>query len=434
MKRLRQAWDDLGRDSLTYLLGEGASKGFVYLLLVLLARYLGAADFGSVNLFIALTGPLALVTGLGLPDALGRFYFGDEPFDRVVTSALALLGTGAVAVSLLLLALRGSTESLLEIPLLLTPLVVLCAPAIAVRSAWLAVLRAEGRSGAFATARLAEPIVSLALVLGLVALSGTLQLREVLLAYLGGILAVALVGLVRLLRRAGDRVSRRLSRELLAFSLPLVFHALAMTGLASFDQIILNQILGLEATGVYAFAYRIGMAMFLVSFGVAAAWGPFVLRRLAGTERELSRLLRLLCAVEVVVGIVLMALLPSFARFMGGTAYGESVALIPIVVCGYVWMALYALATPFLAFNNRTLALARYSATALAANIALNYLLIPHFGPLAAALTTLASYALLFALAWNRVARDFPGLPVAELTTAGLLTVPPALGMWWLLS
>ena len=433
---LRQAWEALGRDSLIYLLGEGLGKGLIYLLLFLLAGFIGVAEFGAVNLFIALVGPLSLVIGLGLPDALGRFYFRDEPFARVVTSALAMLGLGAVVVALLLLALRGPLERGLEVPPLLTSLAVVGAPAVAARAAWLAVLRAQGKSRTFAAARLAEPALSLALIAGLVALSGGLGLRDVLLAYVGGIVAVVLVGLSRLVRLARGRPSRRIAGALLAFSLPLVFHSLAGSGLASFDQIILNQILGLRDTGVYAFAYRIAMAMFLVSFGVSAAWGPFVLRRLAGSPelRDLASMLRLLGAAIAAIGVGLMVALPPLAAWFGGSEYGASVALIPIVVCGYVWMALYALATPFLVANHRTVALARYSATALGANIALNYLLIPRFGPLAAALTTLVSYALLYALTWRRAARDFPGLPLAGLTAAGLLTVPPALGVWWLLS
>ncbi len=397
---------------------------------------IGVADFGAVNLFIALTGPLALIMGLGLPEGIGRFYFRDQPFERVLASALTLIGAGAAVTAIALLTLREPIEQALGLPPLLISLAVVCAPAIVVRTAWLTVLRAERRSRAFAAARLAEPIVSLAIVLGLLALAGSLQLPGVLAAYLGGILLVALVGLARLASRARGGPSRPISRQLLAYSLPLVLHGLAGAGLASFDQIILNQILGLEPTGLYAYAYRISMVMYLVAFGIGSAWSPVVLGKLqdGGARGELRSLTGVLAAVIAAAGVALMVLLPPLARTIGGPEYRAAEALIPIVVCGYVWMALYVLATPFLVHLHRTVTLASYSATALAMNVGLNYLLIPRLGPLGAALTTLASYLLLFVLVWRRTARAFPELPVGRLVAAGLLSLPPALLVWWLLS
>ena len=47
-----------------------------------------------------------------------------------------------------------------------------------------------------------------------------------------------------------------------------------MTGLATYDQIILNQLAGPAATGGYAFAYRFGMSMVILFTAFSSAWIP----------------------------------------------------------------------------------------------------------------------------------------------------------------
>ena len=98
---------------------------------------------------------------------------------------------------------------------------------------------------------------------------------------------------------------------MLVFSLPLVLHSLAMTGLGLFDQLVLQQILDAEVTGTYAFAYRFGMAMSLVVMGFGAAWAPLVLQRLqAGKGTTLVPLARTGFRLLLVSCIVLAWVVP----------------------------------------------------------------------------------------------------------------------------
>jgi O-antigen/teichoic acid export membrane protein len=217
----------------------------------------------------------------------------------------------------------------------------------------------------------------------------------------------------------------------LAYAVPLVPHALAMTGLASFDQVVISQLLGLEQTGLYALAYRFGMAMFLIAFGVASAWNPLVYKELGKSERgiDLGSTAKSAFRVASLVAALLCFALPGLAVVVGGPAYASSARLIPIVVYGYLWMMLYSLAVPFLTFDNRTGTLAKSSAAAFVANAVLNYLLIPQYGVAAAALTTVVSYALLFLLVWRRLDRSL-GVPFGRLLREALAFAPVCWLAW----
>ena len=428
---LLASWRSVGRDSLIYLVGEGGGKGVTYLLLILVARFAPVEEFGAINLFIAVTGLLAVVVGLGLPDALLRFFFRELDFRRVLGTSLALILIGGGVVGLALAGFRDPISRLLHLSPSLAVLAVVGVGAMVLRSCWLTVLRAQQRSLSFALARWAEPLL-MAIGIGLLlALEGSLGHLPVLRIYVAAILALAVVGLTDLWRSCGLRFGFGPARELLAFAVPLVPHALAMTGLASFDQVVISQLLGLEQTGLYALAYRFGMAMFLIAFGVASAWNPLVYRELGQSERGvgLGATAKRAFRVAILVAVLLCFALPGLAVVVGGPAFAPSARLIPIVVYGYLWMMLYSLAVPFLTFDNRTGTLARSSAAAFAVNAALNYLLIPQYGVTAAALTTVASYVLLFLLVWRRLDRS-GGVPFGRLLQEALAFAPVCWLAW----
>ncbi len=433
---LLASWESLGRDSLIYMVGEGGGKGFTYLLFILLARFVPLEEFGAINLFIATAGILAVVVGLGLPDTLLRFFFRELPFREVLGASLALILGFGVVVGVGLTALRDPLSRALPLAPSLTLLAVVCAGAVALRACWLAVLRAQRRSTSFAVARWAEPLLMAAAIGPIVILQGDIGHRLVLKVYVAAILAVGLYGLADLGRSCGLRPSLRPVRELLAYAAPLVPHALAMTGLASFDQVVISQVRGLEETGLYALAYRFGMAMFLFAFGVASAWSLWVFRELGKAEEsaDLGSVGKAAFRVATVAAALLSFVLPGLVVAVGGRDYAASAALVPLVVYGYLWMMLYSLAVPLLIFENRTGTLAKASATAFVVNAALNYLLVPRYGFAAAAVTTVVSYALLFLLVWRHLDRSRVGVPFGRLFGEALAFAPICLLAWMLFS
>jgi O-antigen/teichoic acid export membrane protein len=385
-----------------YVLGEAGGRALAYVALIACAALLPVEDFGALSLYLTLVALLALPSGLGLPVALVRFHVREARFDAVLGTALAFGLCGALTLGALVLVARDLLAEFVGIPVALVALAALGAPAQALRIAWLASLRARHRSGAHAASQLCEPLLLLAGLGAIALLARSIGAFGVALAVTLSTLAVGVAALASWSRDPGLATDRRLGAPLLRFSLPLVAHGFGMAALGGFDQIVVRQILGPEATGVYAFAYRLGMVMQALCVALSALWTPRALELLAaGAARErLDALAQRGANALLGAGLALMAALPIAARLVGGERYADAAALVPLVVYAYLWFLLYLIAMVYLLHAERTARIALGTAVAALVSIALDYLLVPRLGLPGAAVASIAGYALLFATTW----------------------------------
>jgi O-antigen/teichoic acid export membrane protein len=426
---LRAFWNAAGRDTATYFVAEGFAKGGIYILFVWLATMLSVEGFGLLNVYVSLLTMVGAVIGLGLSEGLVRFHFDAADFRGVVGGAIALPVVFAIAVVALLYPIRSASAGFLNVPeqLLITALVV--APLLALRQSWLGILRARGEAGRYLLLRFVEPLLFLAAVAFLLATAATITYSGTVTAYSLAVAGTCLIGLVAVGMSTGMRWHTHTVRRLVAFSVPLVPHALAMAGLTAFDQLILQQLLGPEVTGTYAYAYRFAMVMALVVFALGAAWGPFVLRRLQAGQREsITPLARTTFHILILLAVILAWTVPFAAGIVGGDQYTAALSLIPLVVFAYLCMGTYSLAAVFLYSRDRSTTLAAASMTAFALNVLLNYLAIPRWGAAGAAVTTIISYVVLSTIVWSALGSDRHTLPWQHYALPTAAAAPLVLG------
>lgn len=425
LPKLRMFWDTVGRPGSVYFTAEALGKGGTYLLFIWLATQMTVDAFGFLNVFISLLTLLGVVVGFGLPDGVVRFHFRDGGFVPAVTAAMTFPWAGAAILVLMLMPWRGIFGDFLNVPGWLPILAAGGAALVAIRQSWLGLLRARRETGGYLMVRLLEPVLFLAFLVLLIILDFELDHRTTIAAYVAGLGLIAMLGVGRAFRRFGFEWDPPTLQPLARFSLPLVAHSFAMTGLALFDQVVLQQLAGAEGTGIYAFAYRFGMAMSLVALAFTAVWGPLALERLRdGKADQLVPLARLAFRALLGSAILFAWTLPWLAGFLGGARYAEATSLIPLVVYAYLWLGLYTLAAVYLVFRNRSASLALASASTFLLNAALNYLTIPVWGPLAAAVTTAVCYLLLALLVWGAIGRDRDALPWGSFAFQAVLASP----------
>ena len=61
----------------------------------------------------------------------------------------------------------------------------------------------------------------------------------------------------------------------LAISIPAIVHLLSGVILQSVDTVMINSMIGSSAAGIYTFAYKIGMIMYIVWLACNKAWVPW---------------------------------------------------------------------------------------------------------------------------------------------------------------
>jgi O-antigen/teichoic acid export membrane protein len=389
----------LPREALTYVAGEAGSRLLTFGTVVVLANAVAPSEFGLVALYFGIANLAGIAIGLGLPNAIVRFFFEPIPFAAVLGTVLSLVAIATVAGVVIVLLAGGPLAGFLAIPV---PLLLICVgsgAAIALRTTWSASLRVRRQSLSYAVILLVEPLVGLVIV-GIRGLTGSIDALAIASSFALATWVLAGIGLVAMWRDPGLSWGRSLARDLATFSGPLIFHAFAMYALGTYDQVIINQTLGSSEAGRYAYAYRWGMAMVALTAAFGAIWGPRF-QELVRTESGRARLDALATrSVAALVGasVVLMIVIPFAARIVTPVAFRSTLWLTPYVTYAYLWYALYTSVIGYAVAHRRTIRIAVGSLTVVALNAGLNYALVPRFGIAVAAFTTVVAFIALFAI------------------------------------
>ncbi len=399
------------REIALYLGGEIGSRLLTFAALIALANLVAPREFGLAALYFGLSNLAAIVLSLGLPSTVVRFYFENIPFSSVLGSISLLMAASAAVGLAVVVVAAAPIAAFLGIPESLLMACLAGGTAIAFRSSWTASLRARRRSVAYATTLLVEPLLGIVIVFLWLLAAGHVDHLTIAWSFAAAAAATAITGIVLWVRDPGLRWEPATARHLLVFSFPLIFHAFAMYALGTFDQVVINQTLGAQATGQYAYAYRWGMAMTALTAAFASLWNPRfqeLVRSDAGRARLDGMATRGLGALAA-AAVVLMLVLPIAARPFTPPAFLPALSLVPIVTYAYVWFALYTAVIGYAIYAKRTSRIAGASITIVAITIAANYLLVPRLGIGIAAVTSVLAFAGLFASQWwlvRDIARD----------------------------
>jgi O-antigen/teichoic acid export membrane protein len=379
-------------------------RGLNFLLILVYARYLQPQDYGMIYIAEIVAAFLAIFGGLSLDSAIERMYFqhhhNDEELRSYIGSVIRF-GLLWIGIFLFLALIVGGTISPHRKILAGTPFYPYIALAIAtattsqVMQYRLAVFQAASRPRSYA----ALSIISATLT-ATCCFYGVVLRRDGALAMLEGKFVAAVVTFLIVAWSMRTYLTApfrwRFVRESLSFSLPLVPHLVMASGLVVADRFILARYRDLSEVGIYSLAYTFGMVMYLVTQSLSQAWFP-IFFAMAGDEEEIRRQLARICsglavflAILACLGILLA---PAFVNLFLDSRYAATAQIIPLVVMGYLFHALFSLFDLAILQAKRTSSVFVISLVAFAVNIALNLAWVPHWGMQGAAWATTLAYA-----------------------------------------
>lgn len=395
----------LGANSAIYAATNLLQKGTAFLLMPLYTLYLDPSAYGVLAIVTAVNGLLGIAFTLGLTGAVTRFYieYQDDP------QRLAEFWGTVLAFVMLLSAVVGGALFLVG-DVLLRPIIgaVPFWPYVALGVAatffqpffttFLAVLQTRNQAAHYALVSLAHFALTTLLTIALVVLLGW----GVVGALSATLAAAAVFFVVSLwLLRADLKLCLRWGhlRRGLSYSLPQVPHSLASQTSAITDRIILNGQLGTAAAGLYSVGAMVALIVEVAAQSVNRAYVPLSMAALkSGQPHDLEQL-RALGALVVAGFCLLGAAIGSFGReivwLLAAPAFAGAAPVIPVLVFAGVASAVYYLLVNVLFFDFaaiRLLPLGTISAAVL--NVALALLLVPRFGLLGAASSTLLAQTL----------------------------------------
>ena len=197
----------------------------------------------------------------------------------------------------------------------------------------------------------------------------------------------------------GRRIHFGYWKYALVICLPYIPHLLSMTVLNSTDRIMITKMCGATDTALYSLAYTCGTMMTILLNSINMAFSSWLADRLHENDtKSVRNFSKYYISVFVCISFGAMMIAPEILYILGGNEYLPAVYVMPPVAMGCICQFLYTMMVNVEQIKRKTVGMALASVAAAVLNYVLNLLLIPRFGYIAAAYTTLAGFLLLLVL------------------------------------
>ncbi|MDB4890605.1 MAG: hypothetical protein JWL61_2460 [Gemmatimonadetes bacterium] len=395
------------KDLATYAPAQFLPAVTAFVTTPILTRLLTPAEYGYWATALGVSALLVALAASGMASAVIRFYSGYETkatvdifFSSVGMSTGAVVG-GLAALGFLALALFRRVLPAWLVHLL--PLIILIFVAQSIFTVFMAVIRAQRRSGLYTSFQLATNYGGLGLgLLSLVALGfgvaglllGTLLALTLALPFLV-FLATRNVGIHPRQFRLPDAI------HLWQYAWPLALGSLAMWALRVSDLFVIGLLRPAREVGLYSVSYNISaksiellVSLFLLSVSplVYRTWETEGREATESTLIMVTRLYLLVC-LPAAVGLTVLAF--PFVALLTAPAYYEGSRIVGFVVfSSFIW-GLANIAMMGLTIKRQARRLGANQLAAATVHIGLQFVLVPHVGYTASAISTVVGYTAL---------------------------------------
>lgn len=364
-----------------------------------LARYLGPEQYGIyayVHALIALVLPLAQFGLNGI--IVKELKLAPEQEPEILGSAIALRVLGALAAAAVMLVIASFSS-------ITTP-------------HFLVIVGLVGAAGAVGALRITEGhflakeapkayvlgAISVSVCLGVLKIGFILQEGDLTVFLLLTAVETVLAGLMALYvyaRRAHSLSSWRLKLSLVTIyvrrAFPLILSGLTAVVYLKIDVLFLSEMVSVSAAGTYAVASRISEVWYFLPTIIATAVFPRLIELRRDDPGKYRKKLQLVFDFLTVSALLTACLIAWTASSMVQLLFGEVYADAAIILAIHVWAGVFVfqralLSKWLLAEDLYALSFLTHAGGAVI-NVVLNLLLIPHFGGVGAAVSTVISYA-----------------------------------------
>jgi O-antigen/teichoic acid export membrane protein len=405
----------LFRDSILYTLSTVLTRGLNLLLLPLYTRYLSPDEFGLVDYFVALGAVISVILTLEIGQGLARYI--PENMDNIVQKksyASTNLWFISIVYSLIFLLVFIYSDFLalalfknIKFAHLLIAMT-LSISISAIISVLNSQLRWELRANASAALSVFLAISTVGFALLFVVIMG-LGVQGVIYSQIfGGVLT--LIPAVYITRSSfGFDFDMQAFRRMLSFSIPLVPSSLAVISLNYFDRIVLKELMTLSDLGVYVFAQKISLIVSLAMIGFRSALTPLIYAnyKKTSTPKEIAIIFQYFCLTSLCLIVFISFYAPEIVALMGATEYAAASEFVPYLAFSVLLSSMYIFA-PGLDIAKKTSIISIISISTGLINIILINVLVSNFGVKGAAISSIVSFSIFFAVYMQQSQRLYP--------------------------
>lgn len=371
-----------------------------FLLLPILTRYLSPFDYGVVETFMAVIACLTGVVLVGGNTLMSKeYYVLEAPARQEFTGnilGMIFVSSAALLILYIFSSVWGNFWShILKISNALIILAIIVSCGNAIISMISNTFQLEKKAVSFAifmnSRTLFEICLSLFLIIGIgLTWDGRIS---------GIATSVIIFGVVALCLFKSRNVSvclpTKYGKVLLISGAPLILSHLGGWVYGMVDRIMINNLVGVDATGLYSVGYRFGMVVMMVETAFSLAWLPFFYENIAQKKHENN-----LKIVKATYAYISLLMLFSFSfgylgkhllYFMVDERFFGAAQFIFIISIAYCFDGIWKTFLGYLIFTGR---MKTYSAITIGValiQVMLNYIMIKTFGLIGAAWATCIS-------------------------------------------
>jgi len=202
------------------------------------------------------------------------------------------------------------------------------------------------------------------------------------------------------------KFNKDLIKELLQFSIPYIPAGIAANIVQIIDRPILKYLTDDKTVGIYTANYKLGIFMMLIVSMFEFAWRPFFLNNAKDPDAKklFSKILTVFIAFASVVFLFLTVFIDNivkmdlpFGSHLIGEAYWSGLEIVPVILFGYLFYGMYVNFMAGIYIEKKTKYLPLITGLGAVVNVISNFILIPKFSYMGAAISTLVSYFVMMA-------------------------------------
>lgn len=202
---------------------------------------------------------------------------------------------------------------------------------------------------------------------------------------------------IKIIRNGWSKKINKYWKYALKISLPMIPHALAMVVLTQLDRIMIINICGSSAAGLYSFGLTYASLALIFSNAVMQAYIPWLYVSYQGKNFEsIKSSNNFICLIMCVLTFGIITVAPELLKLLGSRDFWDAKLVVMPLAIGSLFQYVYNTYSSLELYHKKTIIIAIGTVVAGVLNYILNILFIPKFGYVAAGYTTLVSY---FALA-----------------------------------
>ena len=382
-----------------YFVGTLFNKGISFLTVPVFTRILTTSDYGIATTYESWATILSMVMGFAIYMGI-RAAFIDYPNE--IDDFLAVSTTFTLMCGAIICLFVGGGALLLDINIEIT-LIFLClvqglASALIQNYSMYLMMqyRYKFRTALMVLPNLVGSIFSILAILFII--NNKLYMGKIV-PHALVIIGFATLTVVLVYKKSHMLFNKEYLTYALKISAPLVLHGIALNILSQSDRTMITWLADSSQTGIYSLVYNFSMVATVITTSMEGVWVPWFTEKLKKREiNAINSMSKNYINLMTYAMICVILLGPEVVKLLAAKSYWEGISIIPpVVLANYVIFA-YTMYVNIEHFHKKTLYITKNTLIAAGSNLILNYILIPYFGYVAAAYTTLVSYLIAFIL------------------------------------